>query len=218
MSHYSKKILGFSLIELLVSIGVMSVIFTVVILNQSKYTDGIALTNLADEISSMISQAQVYGTGVKELSTGSGEFNASYGLTFSLLGTTPPLDPNSGSASAYLYFADRNGNNRYDGDWSCPTGDASECLSRIDITRGNVIEDLCEVRTSGLDDQCGNSVRRVDIIFVRPSTEARLTFFNNGGQSSSQQPTTKVARVKLRSPSGSTRSVVVYNTGQISVE
>src|SRR3989344_171401 len=134
MSRYSKNNSGFTLVELLISVGIMSVIFTVVILNQSKYTDGIALTNLADEISSMISQAQVYSTGVKEFSTD--EFNASYGLAFSLLSP-------GGSNSAYIYFADRDGNNIYDGDWSCPTDVNSECISRVDISRGNVIDKFC---------------------------------------------------------------------------
>ena len=132
MSLYSKDNCGFTLIELLVSISIVSVILTVIVLNQSTYTDSIALFNLADEISSTVSQAQAYGIGVREFSPGSSEFSISYGLTFNILA--------SGSNKAYLSFADRNNNKIYDGNWSCPTGGASECLGKVDITRNSFIE------------------------------------------------------------------------------
>lgn len=190
--------------ELLVSIGIAAVIITVVVLNQSKYTDGAALTNLADEISSTIAQAQVYGVGVREFSPGSSEFSASYGLSFSLLG--------SGSPTAYIYFADRNGNKIYDGDWTCPIGGTSECLGKIAISRGNSIEELCVVRDA--NEIC--PVGRADISFARPSTQAQLKFFNTGGSPYSPAGI-RGARIRLSSPGGLTKSVIVYSTGQISV-
>jgi prepilin-type N-terminal cleavage/methylation domain-containing protein len=207
MSHYSKN-KGFTLIELLVSLGIMSVILTVVVLNQSIYTDGIALVNLADEISSTISQAQVYGVGVRGLSN---DFSVSYGVTFSIR-TSPP---DSGSNVAYLNFADKGTppNKFYDGDWLCV---ASECLGKVDITRGNYIEKLCVVRNPGAD-ICNNNVGRVDISFARPSTEAQILFFKDNG--SSYDPGNIIgARIELKSPGGATRSVTVYNTGQVSVQ
>lgn len=207
MLHYPKDNRGFTLIELIVSIGIISAILAMVISNQSTYTDLVALTNLADEISLTIFQAQAYGIGVKEFSPASGDFTISYGLTFSLLG--------SGSASAYLLFADRNDNKIYDGDWSCLTGGASECVGKVNISRGNIIDSLCVVRISGLD-QC-NVASRIDISFARPRTEAQLVFFNNGGQVFSPS-NVKGVRIVLKSPGGSTRSVVVYETGQISVQ
>ena len=212
MSPYSRKSLGlpagpvagFTLIELLVSISIVSIILTVVVLNQSTYTDGAALTNLADEISSTISQAQAYGIGVREVSTGSSEFNASYGVTMSLLG--------SGSNTAYIYFADLNGDKIYTGNWSC---DTAECLSKVNITRGNVIADICVIKTSG-SDQC-NSAERADVSFARPNTEAQIKLFNNGGQPLNES-NLKGIRIELKSPRGLTRSVTVYTTGQISTQ
>lgn len=203
MSHYSRN-KGFTLIELLVSISILSIILTVIVLNQSTYTDGAALTNLADEISSTISQAQAYGIGVKGLSN---DFSASYGVTFSLL--------SSGSNTAYLNFVDRNDDKIYGGDWSCPMGGASECLSRVDISRGNIIDRICAVKISG-SDNC--NVARVDISFTRPSTEAQIALFNSSGNPSSLQSNEKGVRVELKSPRGATRSVTVYKTGQISVQ
>lgn len=216
MSHYSKNnsglahrptTEGFTLTELLVSVAIVTVILTVVISSQSTYTDGAALANLADEIGLTISQAQAYGTGVKEFSPGSGEFSASYGLTFSLLG--------SGSNAAYLSFADRNANQMYDGTWSCPVGGASECLVKANISRGNYIESICVARNTG-SDVC-NEASRVDISFLRPNTEAQLTFFNTGGSVYSPA-NMKGAKITLRSPRGGTRFITVYLTGQISVQ
>ncbi|MBI2673941.1 MAG: type II secretion system protein [Candidatus Zambryskibacteria bacterium] len=210
MSHYFKNsrglpagsVAGFTLIELLVSISIISMILTVVVLNQSTYTDSAALTNLADEISSTISQAQVYGIAVKEVSTGSNTFNASYGLAFSLLG--------SGSNTAYIYFADLDANVVYTGTWSCGT---SECLKKIDITRGNVIDKICAVKVSGTDN-C--NISRTDISFARPNTEAQIVLFNSSGNPSFLNANEKGVRIEFRSPRGSIRSVTVYSTGQIS--
>lgn len=207
MSHYSKNNSGFSIIELLVSLVIAGVILTVVVLNQATYTDRAAVTNLADEIGLTISQAQAYGVGVREFTAGSGEFGASYGLAFSRL--------SSGSDKAYLSFADRNGNEIYDGDWSCPVGGTSECLERSDIYRGNYIESLCVVRISGAD--ICNNIGRIDISFARPNNEARLRFFMNNGQSFNP-PNLKGAKIMLGSTVGWTKSVTVYLTGQVSVQ
>ena len=101
MSHCSKNNKrGFSLVELLVSISIVSVLITVIIFNQRSYTDVAALSILADELSLTITQAQAYGIAVREFAPGSADFSASYGLSMNLLGT--------GSNSAYLFFADRN--------------------------------------------------------------------------------------------------------------
>ena len=205
MLHYRKN-KGFTVVELIVSITIVSIILTVVILNQSTYTDSLALTNLADEISSTVSQAQAYGIGVKEFSPGSSDFSAAYGLAFSLLA--------SGSNSAYIYFADRNGDDIYGGDWTCPIGGASECLSKTNISRGNIINSLCAVIDAGAD-QC--NIGRVDVSFARPSTEASILFFDLGGGSISPA-NMKGAKIMLMSPKGAIRSVTVYKTGQISVQ
>src|SRR3989338_8159589 len=211
MSHYSRKNLGFTLVELLVSIAIVSVILTVIVSNQSTYTDGVALTNLADEISSTISQAQAYGIGVREFSPSSSEFSASYGLTFSLLG--------SGFNKAYLFFGDRNGNKIYDGDWSCPIGGASECLERIDISRGNYIESLCVLYyTSPIYyvDNC--DVGRVDISFAYSSGETQLLFYKTSGNLFNLKELTQTegAKIVLKSPGGLSWSVVVHTNGQVS--
>lgn len=208
MFHYSKNNSGFTIIELMVTISIVAAILTVVVLNQSKYTDNIAVSGLADEIGLTLTQAQIYGTGVREFTPGSNDFTSSYGLTFSLLDDT-------GSPTAYLYYADRDLDGMYDGDWGCSVGGTSECLERIDITRGVSIKELCVVPSNGNNDCI--TAQRIDISFKRPDTDAQLTFFNGGG-SEFAPSNMRGARITLISPEGTERSVTVYKTGQISVQ
>jgi Tfp pilus assembly protein FimT len=198
---------GFTVIELLVSIGIILAIVSVVITSQNTYTDDASLLNLADEISLRIAQAQAYGTGVRELTPGSSNFAISYGLVFSL----------RDSVTEYISFADRNGNNRYDNSWSCPVGGTSECLEKVTISGANFLEDLCSLKINPSDNKC--RVDRVDISFKRPNTDAQLLFLRrNGSTFNVGAGKIKGAKMIFKGPEGSTRSVIIYETGQISVE
>jgi type II secretory pathway pseudopilin PulG len=198
---------GFTLIEMLVSLGIAMLILTVLVLNQSKYTEMASLTAASDDLSLAVTQAQVYGISVREISPGAQDFSAAYGVGVNLLG--------SGANNIYIFFADRNANQRYDGSWTCPVEGGTECLERTPFSGGNYVDSLCVVRTNGAD-QCG-SIGRVDISFLRPDPEARIRFQNQGGESY-DPPSVKGVRINLKSPSGLTRSVVIYITGQVSVQ
>ncbi len=202
---YRSTVKGFTLVELLVSLGIISVILSMVVFNQNKYTDAASLSLLADEISQTVSQAQAYGIAVRELSPGTADFTVSYGITLSIL--------TSGSNVAYLFFADRNDNNLYDGDWTCPLGGASECLEKVAIRHGNYIDSLCVIRENDTD-LC--NVGRLDVSFVRPKTEAQILFFDTSGAPLNPAGSIGV-RVVLKSPSGNIQTVVIYETGQVSV-
>lgn len=207
---------GFSLVELIVSLSIVTALISVIVMSQSSYLDSAALGNLADEIGLTLSQAQAYGIAVRQVAPSTEDFSAAYGLTMSLLG--------SGSPTAYLFFVDKDPdgpggsgvpNGSYDGTWDCITGGANECLEKKNILRGNYISEICVVRTNGAD--ICNGIGRVDITFLRPNTAANLVFYNDGGQL--YNPANLIgARVTLRSPGGLSRLIVVYKTGQISVQ
>lgn len=182
----------------------MGIVLSIVLFNQSKYTEAAALTTLSDEVSLRLSEAQIYGIAVKELSPGSSSFSSGYGIAFSLLG--------SGSTTAYIIFADLNGNHIYDGTWSCTIGVGSECLERVDITRGNYIDNFCNLKNNGTN-TCVNT-KRIDVTFLRPNTAASIIFFNSGGQQYS--PANLIgAQVIFKSPSGLSRTTSVYLSGQV---
>ncbi|MDB5266944.1 MAG: hypothetical protein JWN89_759 [Parcubacteria group bacterium] len=199
---------GYTLIELLVSIGIMLAIISTVFYNQSKYSQSSSLKNAANEVSLSIRQAQVYGISVKELTPGSDDFTHAYGTSFSIM---------SGEGSAYILFADRFPyDSMYNDTWSCPTGGSSECMQKINMTTGNSITGLCVIQANS--NEICNNVGRVDIAFLRPSTDAKLMFFNGSGNSFSPGNIIGARIILTSSTSGLTRSIVVYTTGQISVQ
>ena len=208
MSRYFKKgQSGFTLVEVLVSLIIMLVILSVILFDQEKYNDGAAVTNLADHLGLTIAQAQSYGTSVREANPGSSDFSGAYGVSLATF-----LDE---SKVAYMFFTDRNQNQAYDGSWDCVTGPAEECLERVELSGGNLVDDICVVRNNDTD-QCNNA-KRVDIVFTRPRTDAQLTFYNGNGNEFSPG-NMKGVRVKLISPGGVSRSVVVYTSGQVSIQ
>lgn len=209
MSCHSKNNKGFTLVEILITIFIVTVILTVVVTRQPTYTEGVTITNIADQIGTAVSQAQTYSIGVRELSPGSNNFSTSYGLALSLTDTD--------SANSYIYFVDRNGNGYYDSDWSCPVGGLSECLEKIVFPKGYFIESLCTTYLNA-NDWC--RVRRVDVTFLRPSTEAKSVFTTENGQSPPQVNDARYSGVKLelRGPSGLAKAVIIdRQSGLISI-
>ncbi|KKU50070.1 MAG: hypothetical protein A3F53_01740 [Candidatus Zambryskibacteria bacterium RIFCSPHIGHO2_12_FULL_48_10] len=200
---------GFTLIELMVSIAIMAVILTVIMLNQKSYTEVAILVNTADELGLSISEAQAYGVAVKERVTGSTDFTSGYGISLALF----EQEANVG----YIFFSDRNGSLYYDGNWACSTGEASECLKKAVFSGGNEIYELCRVRDNPNNPyQC--NIGRIDITFSRPSTEARIKSFNQQGNLMDDDPDFIGARIGIRSPGGMVKSIIVYYTGQISIQ
>lgn len=189
------------------TLAIVTVILTVIMFNQSKYIEGAALINLADEIGLSLSQAQAYGISVRELTPGSDDFTVAYGLSMSLL--------SDGSNMAALSFADRNSDNIYNGDWSCSLSGASECLEKKNFILGNYIDAFCIVPLVG-EDEC-DTIGRVDVVYVRPNPEAQITMFDLTGSAYSP-PSWQGIKTVFKSPSGQSRSVTVYRSGQISVQ
>lgn len=207
MQPYFKK-KGFTLVEMLVSVSIVTIILSVLLFNQSIYTDVASINNLADDISLSIAQAQAYGIGVRELTPGSADFTGAYGVAFRV------IDP--GEEKAYILFADKNDNQVYDGDWSCAIGPTEECIGKVDIPNNNSIGPLCRVRDNLNNPYNCTSIGGVDISFSRPSVEAQIKYINSGGNPMDDEPEFIGARVGLVSPRGATSSVLIYDTGQIS--
>ncbi|MBX4198986.1 hypothetical protein KW800_01770 [Candidatus Parcubacteria bacterium] len=188
----------------MVSVGIMVTLSGLIAFNQSHYTSGAELRNLANDLSLSLRQAQVYGISVKEVSPGSNIFNVGYGVEFNIT--------SNGSNSSYIFFADRGVKNRlYDDGWSCPIGSGLECLDKVSISGGNYIESLCAISAGGAK-VCGSS--RLDITFVRPATEAHIIFDGDAAGSAGLSG----ACIKLTSTEGKSHWVSVFVTGQISVD
>ncbi len=181
---------GFSLVELLVVVGIFVVITGVVLSNHTRFNSSVLLGNAAYDIALSVREAQVFGLSTRGTA---GVFEVGYGVHFA----TP---------TSYLLFSDGDRNHRYDSESGTDT-----VLKTFGLQRGYVVVRYCGVRSNGTEDCSDNgaALPHLDIAFLRPNPDATITSANGILYSS--------AKITLRSGSGETRTVSVQSTGQIAV-
>jgi len=204
---------GFTLLELLVSLAIIGMITAVVVFNQGDFSDQVSLGNVANEMDIQIREAQIYGTSVKELYLNSNLFSYAYGVSFNL--------NSNGNNYSYVTFADVDKDNFYDfTSWiTCtPTGASGECVKINQLGRNNTIQDICVIDSNNTN-QCKaqGAVGRIDIRFQRPNPTALLSFRNTSGNIITF-PNHKGVKIVLQSPKGSVKNILVYTTGQVSIQ
>lgn len=186
---------GFTLVELSVVITIATIIMTVLVIQQGKWNDRLAVNVQTYELALMIRQAQVYSLGVREDTTSSSgdKFSVGYGVYFDT------------DNSRYIFFADRNGNKKYDS--------SEEINGETKVfTRGVTIKDVCG--TSRCMVAGGGPLKKASVMFFRPDTKANISLLNNGGNSIDTPPIT----ITLQSLGGKTSSVTVESNGQVSIQ
>jgi prepilin-type N-terminal cleavage/methylation domain-containing protein len=189
-----KNTSGFTLVELLVSIGIFAFITALVMFRHNQFNGSILLTNLAYDIALTIRQAQSYGLNVRGAESNSGnQFSSGFGVNFSM-----------GNNKSFVFFSDRNGNKSYE--------PSDTIISTYSIKKGNKIKSICAGSgPSNCTSPNGNGQNGLDIIFVRPNPEAIIKKNGNAGND--------YAEIVVESPDGvTTQKIVVRKTGQISIE
>ena len=186
---YNSRVSGFTLVELLVSIGIFMLITTMAVMNHAQFNSSVLLTNLAYEVGLSIRQAQVYGITVKQ--TDAAKFESGYGIHFDL------DDPKT-----YILFEDfKSSASAIEASHTYDVGDSD--IETFRIQKGN--------RVSGIYiDGDTDSRAEVDITFIRPNPDAYIKYSGDSGLHNK-------AEICLKSPQGTARKVIVENTGQISV-
>ena len=199
---------GFTLIELIVVVGIITIITAVVLANNNKYGGSVLLQNLAYDIALSIRQAQVYGISVRSL--GSSNFSVGYGMHFDI------SDP-----THYELFADKNDDGFFTSDLD-PALDENVSPSPYVIGRNYSIAKLCA--PAGTDSSTCSSVNQLDIQYKRPEPDANISARTGTGGGTGQScvkhsnQCQDSGRIVVQSPRGDILSIVVDATGQISVQ
>lgn len=184
---------GFSIVELIVAISIITLLSVTLLLQQNQFDSSIYLKNAAYETSLTIREAQIYairGQNVTGAPTcedsGDPEFDCPYGVYF---------DSNPGDSDPDLVlFRDINDNGVYNG--------ADETVEEYMLGDGNSIGSICGSASgscSGEDE--------LHVTFNRPSP---TPLFKNSSISD--------ARIELENTDGTTAMITIFASGQISVE
>lgn len=189
---------GFTLIEMLVSIGIFTLMTSIILANYVNFNDVVALSAAGQEMVLSIRQAQTYALNVSQRSVGSGLFSDPFGIFFDL------DDP-----TAYYIFVDRNANRKYNVGGGCGAG-SSDCITKVNLPNGIRINNLCDIVSA-----CppGLSIRQAHVTFMRPDPDAYIRFTNISG--SFVGPAQQQVKIILISPKGTTLNVTIESTGQI---
>lgn len=216
---------GFTLVEMLVVLLIITIITSVALLGQSRFNQTLILNDTAYTVAFSVRQAQTLGLSSR-LSNSQG---AGYGVHFSSSGTP-------GSQSYYV-FADLS---KYKTPLSsCPTGTAGTPEEKP----GNCVYDFDQVplvdqraetysfrRGFYVDRFCGRElppsttlwcssgstsvINRINVVFVRPSTDSVIT----GVQSNGTLVGLRNAAIYIKSPDGvAERPVCISQVGQVFV-
>ncbi len=178
---------GFSLVELLVAIGIMGLISAVTLAQYFSAERKFAHETITEEIVLGIREAQVYGLGSREAAPG--DFDIPYGIAFS---TAAPR--------TFILFRDSNGDDQYsDGFGSCAV--SGECVQRTVFNDNRYrINALC---TTAQTESC--ILSELHLTYRRPSPHARIA----------GAPTATSSRIELRSQTGEITSIIVTRPGAV---
>ena len=197
---------GFTLVELMVTVGIFLFMTALVVVKYGSFNDGILLTSMAYDVALTLRDAQSYGLNVQGISTSTPiqGFNYPYGVHFSsALGN-----------NQMILFADSDPANP-DGVY---TPNSDSLITTYTLTNGGLISSLCVTNNPPIPpNPCVSSpaATSVDITFKRPDPNAIIT----ANSVSASTLNYAYAEIKVENASKtSTRTIVVRGTGEIAVQ
>jgi len=188
----NKRNLGFTILEMVVVLGIVTMISSMVLANYPAFNERLGVRRAAEDIASSIRQAQSYGLGVKEYKAGTGVFPG-YGIFFQRYISAGVFN------TTYTLFADLDNDLRYD---------AGEEID-IRLIQGDAhIYDICGNQKQPTPGPCANNYLYAEYLRPQPSVSLQTA----DGVSYSD------VEVKIMGPRGSTKTIVIWLSGQVSIE
>lgn len=197
---------GFTLIELIVSLAIFTLITSMVLYNYRGFNNDIVVSNLAYEVALEIRTAQVYGLSVLGSNNA---FDAGYGVHFQT------ISDNVNDPNFYLFVDSDNNKVLSNFNSTCLSSVDPECLEKVSLQESVAISSFCLVPDNTTDCPANHQGDSLDITFKRPDPDAISTFTFGP---SSQPNDYKNARIDLIASDGKTKSIIVDQSGQISVQ
>ena len=199
---------GFTLVELVICIAIFVIMTALVVTKYGNFNQGVLLTDTAYDIALVLHTAQNYGLSVHNAGVlgGASNFQTAYGVDFntSSLGNSCG-SPVAANANSIELFADTDPptTQTTSPDHVCTSNDIG--VTSYVVTRGATISALC----TGTPSSCSTTVSQLDITFLRPNPDATIC----GGSDC----TKTYGQITLTASDGSTRTIGVYQNGQIVV-
>lgn len=185
---------GFSLVELMVAIGIFAMMTTVLITKYGTFNQEVLLNNLAYDVAITIRNAQSYGLNVKSAGRNNNEFTTPFGVHFAK------------GVSDFTFFADANSNGSFD--TGAGGGPNAELVTLTKIKKGSKVDTLCA--GTGPGPSTCQSVEWLDVTFRRPDPNAII-------KTSASQTGNSYAEIKVMASDGSAKKITVRANGQIAV-
>lgn len=190
---------GFTLVEMMVSIGIFTAITSIAVFNNARFNSSILLTNLAYDVALSIRQAQVYGTTVRQDSNQG--FNSAYGVLFKASGEL--------GGSFYVFEdPDKNGFCGTDPEDACSGNDLLETYT---FKNGNRISKINIISNSTW------TTSDLALSFRRPNPSPFVVAQNSEHSAIMPAIGGIKSQICLSSPDNLHRMVTVEPTGQVAV-